>query len=445
MIPPLGALRVTLLVMVLGPLLLLATLGLPSLVRRPLGERAVGLLTGGTMMVEFLAALTACGLYVGGKMHPQVLSFGAWFAFGSSEFALDFVLDGYSLGFVTLCAGTCGVVAAFSSRYLHREKGFNRYFVQFSLFALGITLVALAGCIELQFAGWEFLGLSSTLMVGFFHERRVPVANAFRVFAAYRVGDAAMLGASVLLHYWSASGSLSGVFSGQVEVLALETGQVLIVLLLLLVAVACKSALLPFSGWLPRAMEGPTPSSAVYYGALSIHAGCYLLIRAEPLLVQSNAARVCTILIGVATAAYATVVARVQSDVKSAIAYSALTQVGLIVLEIGCGFPRVAFVHLLGHSCFRLLQLLASPNILHDLHALDARLSGRGNGDRPMPRPNIWLNALYLPALERGFLDASLERYVIAPFYWLLARADRADRFLCGQFRRPERRKEGAG
>src|SRR6185436_4924258 len=118
-----------------------------------------------------------------------------------------------------------------------------------------------------------------------------------------------------------------------------------IIAVLLIVAVAGKSALLPFSSWLPRAMEGPTPSSAVYYGSLSIHAGCFLLLRSAPLLEHAAAARWLAGGLGATTAIFAAVTTRVQSDVKSSLAYAALTQVGIIVVEISIGWYTIAFVH----------------------------------------------------------------------------------------------------
>jgi len=272
--------------------------------------------------------------------------------------------------------------------------------------------------------------------VGYFHERRAPVVNALRVFAVYRVSDAAMFGAAVLLHHWAGSGSLSLLFSGHAgSEFALHGNQSATIALLLLGAVAGKSALLPFSGWLPRAMEGPTPSSAVYYGALSIHAGCLLLLRAEPLLAQSPTARAVAALLGAATALYATLTARVQSDVKSALAYAALTQVGIIIVEIALGLTALAFVHMLGHACFRLLQFLSAPNVLHDLHELENLVGGHvGPADHggPAAPSSRYSATLYLAALERGFVDALIDRGIVAPFYAVVGRLDRLDRLLSG-------------
>ena len=430
---PSPLLSVAILTMCLSPLVLLGVLSLSALFRRPLREAAVGALVRLSLVVSVAAALVALLDYLTNGSRPSVISFGAWFSSGRGRFAFDFVADGLSLGFAALSTSICGVVAAFSFRYLHREPGFHRYFVQLAMFVLGITLVALAGSVEVLFAGWELLGLSSALLVGFFHERRAPVQNALRVFAVYRVSDAAMLSAAILLHHWAGSGSLLLLFDKAESALELSSGQATTIAFLIITAVSGKSALLPFSGWLPRAMEGPTPSSAVYYGALSIHAGCFLLLRTEPLLAQSDLARVMAALAGASTAVYATLVARVQTDVKSALAYAALTQVGIIVVEISFGLTALAFVHIIGHACFRLLQFLSAPNILHDLHELENRVGGRlplHADERSDARPPR--RGLYLAALERGFADPLLDRLAVTPFHWLVGRLDRLDRLLSG-------------
>src|SRR5207249_5856146 len=179
--------------------------------------------------------------------------------------------------------------------------------------------------------------------------------------------------AAVLLRHVAGTGSLSLLFGGvgSGSTASLTGSSATLIALLLIVAVAGKSALLPFSSWLPRAMEGPTPSSAVYYGSLSIHAGCFLLLRAAPLLEHAPAARLLAGGLGAATALFAGTTTRVQSDVKSSLAYASLTQVGIIIAEIAVGWYTLAFIHLAGHACFRLLQFLSAPNVLHDLHGLE--------------------------------------------------------------------------
>jgi NAD(P)H-quinone oxidoreductase subunit 5 len=304
------------------------------------------------------------------------------------------------------------------------------------MFVTGMLLVALAGNVAVLFIGWELVGLSSALLVAFFHERPAAVSNALRVFSVYRVGDAAMLSAAVLLRHSAGTDSLSLLFSGAASdsTTGLAGSTATIIAFLLIVAVACKSALLPFSSWLPRAMEGPTPSSAVYYGSLSIHAGCFLLLRSAPLLEQAPLARLLAGSAGAATAVFAAVTTRVQSDVKSSLAYASLTQVGIIVVEIAIGWYTIAFVHMAGHACFRLLQFLSAPNVLHDLHGIQDAIDERRSSGRiqfGVVAPDRARRRLFLIALERGFLDSVLDRVVVEPFTRAARQLTRIDGWLC--------------
>lgn len=430
------SLEVLMLVGVGSPAALLALLGGTSLANRPLAERWTGPLAAAAMAVSFGAMCAALAVYVTTRTGTMVVSYGYWSTSHEGGIAIEFLIDGMSLAFAALSAAIAGVVAAFSNRYLHREPGYNRYFALFAMFVTGMLLVALAGNVEVLFAGWELVGLSSALLVAFFHERPAPVSNALRVFSVYRISDAALLSAAVLLHHVAGSGSLSLLFGGGSfpSDTALSGTNATTIAVLLVVAVACKSALLPFSGWLPRAMEGPTPSSAVYYGALSIHAGCFLLLRAAPLLEQAPAARLLAGVLGATTALFATLTTRVQSDVKSSLAYASLTQVGIIVTEIALGLRAIAFLHLAGHACFRLLQFLSAPNVLHDLHQIESAVGERlerSDGYLDAMVPGGMRRRLFLFALERGFLDAVLDRVVVEPFYRVAGRLARFDRYLC--------------
>jgi NADH-quinone oxidoreductase subunit L len=160
-----------------------------------------------------------------------------------------------------------------------------------------------------------------------------------------------------------------------------------------------KSAQLPFSGWLPRAMEGPTPSSALFYGAVSIHAGLFLLLRVWPVMEVSFVARTVGVLVGLATALYATAVVRVHTDAKGALAHATLAQVGLILAEICLGWTALALTHLVCHAFLRLGQYLKAPNTIHDSHRL-------GHGHAPSPS----LLARWSPALAARLYAASLHR-----------------------------------
>jgi NAD(P)H-quinone oxidoreductase subunit 5 len=418
-----------------APACLFAVLGGTSLFNRRLPERWTGSLAAAAMALSCGAFVAALVVYGAARTGSRLLSYGEWSTAHEGGVAIEFLVDRLSLGFAALAAAIAGVVSAFSNRYLHRESGYNRYFALLALFVSGMLLVALAGNVEVLFIGWELVGLSSALLVGFFHERPAPVSNAFRVLSVYRVSDAAMLSAVVLLRHVAGTDSVSLLFSGALGSSHGVTGaSATAMAVLLIIAVAGKSALLPFSSWLPRAMEGPTPSSAVYYGSLSIHAGCFLLLRSGPLLERVVVARLLAGALGAATAIFAGITTRVQSDVKSSLAYASLTQVGLIVVEIAIGWYTLAFIHLVGHACFRLLQFLSAPNVLHDLHGMEDAI-----GDRPSWAGGLietfasdrLRRVLFLVALERGFLDSLMDRFVVTPFTALAHWLTQVDQWLC--------------
>ena len=175
---------------------------------------------------------------------------------------------------------------------------------------------------------------------------------------------------------------------------------------------------------------GPTPSSAIFYGAISVHLGPYLLLRAAPLLEAAPAAAWAVVAVGLATALHATFVGRVQSDIKSALAYASMTQLGLIFVEIGLGFYLLALVHIVGHASIRSLQILRSPSLLHDHQHLEQAMGQQlprsgGHLERLVPlRFQPWL---YRHALERGYFDAVLIDWIVAPFYRTFRALDQMD------------------
>lgn len=429
----------------LPPLVLLAALGVPTLLRVALSEALVNRATFLATIVGLVSALVMLGLMLAtGERHVE-LELGNWVILAEQHFHfhLKVVFDRLSMPFTILCYLLCGTIGAFASRYLHREKGFNRFYICYALFLTGIVVTSLAGTIELLFAGWELVGLASALLVAFYHERQGPVENGLRIWAIYRLADAAFLVAAVALHHLSGGGDFAGLMghgswpSGEA---ALTSGQAMGIGLLLLVAAAGKSALVPFSGWLPRAMEGPTPSSAIFYGALSVHLGAYLLLRVSPLLDASPILAWSVVALGAATALHATLTARVQTDIKSALAYASLTQVGIIVVEIGLGLRYLALIHIIGHASLRTLQFLRAPTLLHDYRTLEDAIGG------PLTSPQGWWHSilpagarlwLYRWSMERGYLDGLIDTYVVAPFQGALRFCEATERrwttFLSGK------------
>lgn len=371
------------------------------------------------------AVLTAVVLLIGWNMwrsgEPFVrVSIGDWFTVGHYGFPLALVVDWLSLPLVLGTVVLAGIVGAFSVRYLHRDPGFPRFFMLMHLFAFGALVVFTAESLDLLIAGWEIVGITSVLLIGFFQYRREPVENALRVFATYRVADLNILIAVFLAHHWFGTASWSGMFTGQWpgHATTLDGNAAAVIAVLLVFAASGKSAQGPFCGWLARAMEGPTPSSAIFYGAISVHAGAYLLLRVEPLIRTSAIATGLLLFIGTTTAVLSTLVHRTCADAKTSLAYASQTQLGIIFTEIGLGWTTIAVIHIFGHAMVRTMQFLRAPSMLHDYHRVHAAAGGhfKPTGDHyETLLPKSVQIGLYRIAMARGFYDAVIDRFVITP------------------------------
>jgi NADH-quinone oxidoreductase subunit L len=422
------------LLVVVAPVLLVAFLGVSSLLDYKLSERTIDKAIHAAIVLGLLASLGVLALMLILGTRHVVVDLGDWVKLDGFHIAVKFVFDRLSVPFAILSFVLTGTIASFATRYLHRERGYNRFFVLYAVFLLGMIVASLAGTIETLFLGWELVGLSSALLVAYYQDRPAPSRNGLWIWGVYRVSDAALLLAAVVLHHMTDEGDfdrLLGAGSWPDGQASMSSTQALIVGLLLLAAAAGKSGLVPFSGWLPRAMEGPTPSSAVFYGALSVHLGAFLLLRVSPLLERSLWLCAALVVLGVATAFLAYLTCSVQTDIKAALSFASLSQVGLIVAEIGFGLRYVALVHLLGHACLRTLQFIRAPSLLHDYNSLENAIGDRLSPpalltNRLLSAPaRVWL---YRLALERGYLDSWLRAYIVAPFVRLFLWCDARER-----------------
>jgi hypothetical protein len=229
------------------------------------------------------------------------------------------------------------------------------------------------------------------------------------------------LSAGVLLHHFAGSASLADVFgpgTWHEATAQISPDGATVVVLALLLATMGKSALFPLGGWLPRAMEGPTPSSALFYGALSVHAGVYLLLRSAPLIEASTVASIAIGVVGAVTALYATMVGRTQSDAKSALAYATMTQVGLMLVAIGLHLWTWALLHMIAHVSLRLSQLLRAPSALRDAQEIRAALATvprHRSGFAKHVLPEAVLAYLYHASRKQLALDELLDRVIVQP------------------------------
>ncbi len=283
------------------------------------------------------------------------------------EFFIDFYFDKITAVYLLVGAFLTFLVTVYSRHYLHRENGYKRFFNSILLFYLGYNIVIFSGNLETLFIGWEILGISSFLLIAFYRDRYLPVKNAVKVFSIYRIADVGIILAMWMSHHlWHENITFLKLSNYELVSSQLETHSLIgvFISLMILLSAAAKSAQFPFSFWLPRAMEGPTPSSAIFYGALSVHVGIYILLRTFPFWEHQFSVRILIGLVGLTSSIIATGIARVQSSVKSQIAYASIAQIGLIFIEVAAGFENLALWHFAGNAFLRTYQLLVSPSVV---------------------------------------------------------------------------------
>lgn len=393
------------------------------LAKQWLAESTVARIIRTGLSVGVAASIGAILTYLGvlGTAVRGEVEFGNWLSVGDYAIPLTLLVDEGALVFSLLASVLTLLVARFSRTYLHKEPGFDRFFFLIGMFAAGTQLVAFAGALDLFFAGWELIGISSALFIGFFHERPEPVRSSVRAFATYRLCDMGLLIAIVTIHELLGSTRLSALDNAA----SLPAAESSAIAALLLLSAMGKSAQLPFSGWLPRAMEGPTPSSALFYGAVSIHAGLYLMLRVSSVIEVAPYVAAFGVFIGVLTALYASAVARVHTDAKGALAHATLAQIGLILAEISLGLTTLALVHLSCHALLRVYQYLRAPNMIHDAHSFGHGHHQRGPGLLGRIAPGL-SERVYAAALHRWRLDERIDA-AVAPALSLGRVLDRFD------------------
>lgn len=415
------------------PLLGAILLGIWRLKSSTPRESAVVAISTGTLALSLASTLVAVASFVGQGGRSLQPELGAWFRAEGLGFPLILLGDGLSLTCSLLASVLLLATSKFSKNYLHREPSFTRFFLLMLCFGSGLQLLLLSGSLDLLFAGWEVVGLTSVLLVAFFWERTGPVRAAIRLLITYRICDVGLLLAALMLHHQRHTTVFRDLF--QEHPVLTEPWVASLVGLGLVLGAMGKSAQFPVGGWLPRAMEGPTASSAVFYGALSLHAGVFLLLRMDPLFQQIPTIRVVLIFVGVITALMASLSGQVSADAKSSLAYATAAQVGLMFVECGLGWPRLALVHLVAHTLLRYYQFLRTPSVLQDALGRRAALQTMGAGEphslweqlRPTTR-----RFLYRLAIERFEVEASLERWIARPSLLLSNKLDWLEQYGMG-------------
>ena len=297
-----------------------------------------------------------------------------WIGSADTHVDLSFLADPLSMVMVLVVSGVSFLIHVYSTGYMwhpayttdeRQQTGeYRRFFVYLNLFVASMLLLVTAGNYLLLLVGWEGVGLCSYLLISFEFRRRSAMLAGIKAFVVNAIGDVALLIGIVVLYTQLGSVGYSQVFGG---VGNLQSTTPTFVALLFLFAATAKSAQIPLYTWLPDAMEGPTPVSALIHAATMVTAGVYLLARSYPLLQHAPVASAAVAVIGVATAFFAATMGLVQPDLKRVLAYSTISQIGYMFLAIGVAGYSAAIFHLMTHAFFKALLFLAAGNVIHAL------------------------------------------------------------------------------
>lgn len=335
----------------------------------------------------------------------QVVLF-PWLDSGSYRAFVSLTLDTLSIAAGTFITLITLLVVRFSVNYLHREAGFQRFFMVLCVFTSALLFIVLSGNALLTFIGWEMAGMSSYLLIAYAWHRETAVEGGTRAFVTNRFGDTGFLFALFMAINWLNSTEWPVILTPDPTLSSLVVGMMALGLVL---AALVKSAQFPFCAWITRALEGPTPSSAVFYGSLLVHAGIYLLLRIHPLLEALPALQYLLILIGILTVLYGWLGGLVQSDIKSSLIFATQQQTGLMLVSIGLGWYTLAAIHMGLHAIWRVYQFLHAPSFMHQT-----------NWQRARPVPD-WLKR------QPWLYTAALQRFWLVPLEnWLLVRPTQA-------------------
>lgn len=359
-------LGIVLLLAVLLPSLAGATVLLAMLAGKPMREAAALRLVGAASSALAVTAivLTLSRFFDGS---PVVV---AWQHGAGPRFGLE--LDSLAALALPWAAGWSAAVVSMARRYLHREPGMSRFLGLVGIFTTATATVLLADGPATLGVGWEIMGLCSVGLIGFFHQRPEPIAAAIRMAGLNHIADVGLLIAIAVSSHGRATWASLEVSGSGAHGAALSLGIIL--------AFSIKSAQWPWSSWPAQAMEGPTPSSALFYGALSIHAGVWLLLRSSAGLQAQGWPLAVIIVLGTVTALLGGRVAVQRADAKGAVAWATVTQVGWLAVLVGFGFYWVPAVAMLAHSGLRAWEILKAPGSLHDRVSDREALSRAGMG-----------------------------------------------------------------
>jgi NADH-quinone oxidoreductase subunit L len=356
-------------VVALIPIFPLAGFVILGLTNKKLPKLLVSFIACGTVFLSFIFGVIAFFNILGMPEHERIINARLfdWIVAGSFETSVSFMFDPLAAVMVLVVAGVGFLIHVYSIGYMGHDKGYSRYFSFLNLFTFAMLLLVTADNILLMFVGWEGVGLCSYLLIGFWFHKKSAADAGKKAFIVNRIGDFGFL-LGIMLTFWTFGTLNIREISMQAPGLLVAGGGIVTAITLLyFLGATGKSAQIPLYVWLPDAMEGPTPVSALIHAATMVTAGVFMVARLSALFVLAPVTLAVIAIVGVVTAFYAATIGLVQNDIKRVLAYSTISQIGYMFLGCGVGAFAAGIFHLMTHAFFKALLFLGAGSVIHAL------------------------------------------------------------------------------
>src|SRR3954469_25007550 len=394
---------------------------------RRLSKSVIGIIGSGTVALSFVISLGAFLQMLGTpeSAMPIVHNYFVWIQAGEFHANFGFLLDHLSGLMILIVTGVGFLIHVYSTGYMSHDEGFYRFFAYLNLFMFSMLTLVLANNYLLMFVGWEGVGLCSYLLIGFWFGKKSATDAGKKAFIVNRVGDFGFILATMLIFWTFKSVDYGQVYTAAasfpVEPLGM-IGTVTAICLLMFVGATGKSAQIPLYVWLPDAMEGPTPVSALIHAATMVTAGVYMIARSASLFDRAPGALLVVACVGAGTAIFASSIALVQTDIKKVLAYSTVSQLGYMFLACGVGAYAVGVYHLMTHAIFKALLFLGAGSVIHGMGGIqDLRKMGGLRREMPWTFRTFLMGTLAIAGIPglAGFFskDMILEAVWHSPNY----------------------------
>ncbi len=362
---------------------------------RSLSKKYVSFQACFAVFISFIISLISfIGLLYSGSHGPLIKNLFSWIKVGSFEANFSLQLDRLSILMALVVTGVGFLIHVYSVGYMANDRDYTRYFTYLNLFVFAMLILVMASNLILMFVGWEGVGLCSYLLIGFWFEKHSAANAGKKAFIVNRIGDAGFLLGIFFIILNVGSVEFEAI-NKTLDAGTMSSAMITLIAILLFVGATGKSAQIPLYIWLPDAMEGPTPVSALIHAATMVTAGVYMVSRMNLLYVSSQTAALVVGLVGALTAVFAATMALTQNDIKRVLAYSTISQIGYMFMGCGVGAFSAGMFHLYTHAFFKSLLFLAAGSVMHSLSGeLDMRKMGGLKKYLPLTYPTFLIGAI---------------------------------------------------